>query len=110
MEKLTQCTISGCFVVSFGHGHASAQAGLARCLQVWILVRLPSTLLHACTLHDAELHNSSHLDHRCCKHVQVDENEVNRLHKAFYAKVAELFEAHRKSFKGYENVKLVMIE
>ena len=42
--------------------------------------------------------------------LQVDENEVNRLHKAFYAKVAELFEQHRASFKGYENVKLVMIE
>ena len=42
--------------------------------------------------------------------VQVDENEVNRLHKAFYAKVAELFEQHRGSFRGYENVKLVMIE
>ena len=42
--------------------------------------------------------------------LQVDEREVDRLHKAFYAKVAELFELHKGSFKGYENVKLVMIE
>ena len=49
-------------------------------------------------------------DHAGFEHVQVDENEVNRLHKAFYAKVAELFEAHKNSFKGYEKVKLVMIE
>lgn len=43
-------------------------------------------------------------------HMQVCENEVNRLHKAFYAKVGELFQQHKGSFKGYENVKLVMIE
>ena len=40
----------------------------------------------------------------------MDEHEVNRLHKAFYAKVAELFQQHKGSFKGYEQVKLVMIE
>lgn len=45
-----------------------------------------------------------------CECLQVDEKEVTRLHTAFYAKVAELFEQHRGSFKGYENVELVMIE
>lgn len=49
-------------------------------------------------------------DIHCIMHMQVCENEVNRLHKAFYAKVGELFEQHKGSFKGYENVKLVMIE
>ncbi len=41
---------------------------------------------------------------------QVDEAEVDRLHKIFYNKVAELFTQHKDSFKGYERVKLVMIE
>ena len=40
----------------------------------------------------------------------MDESEVDRLHKAFYDKVAQLFTEHKDSFKGYENVKLVMIE
>ena len=40
---------------------------------------------------------------------QVDEAEVERLHKAFYNKVADLFTQHKDTFKGYENVKLVMI-
>ncbi len=52
----------------------------------------------------------------CCQHifiiwaqVQVDEAEVDRLHKIFYDKVAELFTQHKDSFKGYERVKLIMI-
>ena len=42
--------------------------------------------------------------------MQVDESEVDRLHKAFYDKVAQLFKEHKNSFKGYEKVKLVLIE
>lgn len=41
---------------------------------------------------------------------KVDESEVDRLHKAFYEKVAQLFKEHKDSFKGYEKVKLVLIE
>ena len=41
--------------------------------------------------------------------MQVDEAEVDRLHKIFYDKVAELFTQHKDSFKGYERVKLIMI-
>ncbi len=44
-----------------------------------------------------------------CFDMQVDEAEVDRLHKIFYDKVAELFTQHKDSFKGYERVKLIMI-
>ena len=44
-----------------------------------------------------------------CAQVQVDEAEVDILHKIFYDKVAELFTQHKDSFKGYERVKLIMI-
>ncbi|DBB16381.1 hypothetical protein WJX82_004098 [Trebouxia sp. C0006] len=40
---------------------------------------------------------------------KVDEAEVDRLHKIFYDKVAELFTQHKDSFQGYERVKLIMI-
>ena len=43
-------------------------------------------------------------------YLQVDDREVEKLHKAFYDKVATLFKQHKDSFKGYEKVKLVMIE
>ena len=46
----------------------------------------------------------------CSAFVQVDEKEVERLHKTFYDKVAMLFQQHKDSFKGYEKVKLVLIE
>ena len=51
----------------------------------------------------------------CCRtsvvsalHVQVPQEMVDMLHEQHYAAVVDLFERHKGSFPGYENVTLAV--